>query len=36
MTARYDWTINQGETAELEVQRITDRRGADSAPFPRK
>ena len=34
MTARYDWTINQGETAELEVQRITTGGAADSAPFP--
>ena len=24
MTARYDWTINQGETSELTIKRATD------------
>ena len=33
MTARYDWTINQGETSSIEVNRIVTGGAADSAPF---
>ena len=33
MTARYDWTINQGETSSIEVKRILTGGGVDSAPF---
>lgn len=33
MTARYDWTINQGETSSIEVNRILTGGAANSAPF---